>query len=96
MTIKYRTFENVNGSRRNIFDYDTEEEAIQAVEENNTCCKDNSVYFGYHKYYLMSRKEYDNEVYTGTSINNPDQRTWMINEGAGCVLLFEGLHFDII
>lgn len=54
-----------------------------------------AVYVGVHKYYIISRKEWANEQYKGISIEDEKTKTWITNEGNGCVLLFEGVHFEI-
>lgn len=103
MTIKFRAFakmENEKGEswRVNIYNYDTEEEAKEATEKFAEKYKGgnvNAVYVGVHKYYIISRKEWANEQYTGVSIEDGKTKTWMTNEGNGCTLLFEGVHFEI-
>ena len=40
--------------------------------------------------------KYPEEQYTGVSIKDGRTKTWMTNEENGCVLLFEGRHFEIL
>lgn len=103
MTIKFRAFakmEDEKGEnwRVNISDYNTEEEAKEVAEKFMEKYKDGkakAIYAGVHKYYIISRKEWANEQYKGVSIEDGKTKTWMTNEGNGCVLLFEGVHFEI-
>lgn len=104
MIIKFRAFakmENEKGEswRVNIYNYDTEEEAKEAAEKFAEKYKGGNVkaaYVGVHKYYIISRKEWENEQYKGVSLSDGKTKTWMTNEGNGCVLLFEGMHFEIV
>lgn len=103
MTIKFRAFakmENEKGKiwRVNIYNYNTEEEAKEAAEKFAEKYKGGNVkavYVGVHKYYIISRKEWEKLTYTNVSIEDGKTKTWMMNEGNGCVLFFEGIHFEI-
>lgn len=92
--------ENEKGKswRVNICNYNTEEETKESAENFAKKYKDGNVkavYVGVHKYYIISRKEWANEQYKGVSIEDGKTKTWITNEGNGCVLLFEGVHFEI-
>lgn len=103
MTIKFRAFATMQDEqgkqwRVNIYNYGTEEEAQNAAKnyaEKYKNCWNKCVYAGVHKYYIISRKEWENEQYKGVSLVDGKTKTWMTNEGNGCVLLFEGVHFEI-
>lgn len=71
----------------------TEEEAKKASAEFAKSHGESTT--GTHKYYIISRKEWANEQYKGVSLADGKTKTWMTNEGNGCVLLFEGVHFEI-
>ena len=104
MITKYRAYaimEDGNGKewRVNISNYDTEIEAREAAARYAEKYSDFPVrakHTGIHKYYIIPRLEWNKEQYTGVSIDDPTVKTWMINEGSGSALLFEGLHFEII
>lgn len=104
MITKYRAYaimENQDGKewRVNIYNYDTESEAIEAATkyaEKYSEFPARAKRTGVHKYYIIPRKEWSRKQYTSTSINDPNVKTWMTNEGNGCTLLFEGLHFEIV
>ncbi len=100
MIIKFKAFANYrNGenarTRVDVAVCETEEKALDAAEkyaqEN-----EGTDYIGVHKYYVIPEKEWDDMAYTSTSIRDGKTKTWMTNEGKGCVLLFEGLHFEIV
>lgn len=74
--------------------HETEEEAKKAVAEFAETHKEAST--GIHKYYIITRKEWANEQYKGVSLADGKTKTWMVNEGNGCALLFEGVHFEIV
>lgn len=73
--------------------HETEEEAKKAASAFAKVYKKASI--GIHKYYVIFKKEWFNEQYRGVSHKDGKTKTWMTNEGNGCVLLFEGLHFEI-
>lgn len=72
----------------------TEEEAKKATD--NFLKIHSGSASGTHKYYIFTHKEWENEHYKGISIKDGKTKTWMTNEGNGCVLLFEGTHFEIM
>lgn len=85
--------------RENISRHETEQAAEDAAlkyaqKYNRMPVK--AEHTGVHKFYTLSKEEWRNEQYTGTSFSDPSVRTWMTNEGNGSVLLFEGLHFEIV
>lgn len=103
MVIEFRPFakmENKEGKtwRVNICNYNTEEEAKEASKKFAEQYKNGDVratYTGVHRYYIISRKEWAKEQYKGVSLEDGKTKTWMTNEGNGCTLLFEGVHFEI-
>ena len=104
MTVSYMAYANmidVNGKkwRVNISHHDTEQEAKEAALKFAELYSEMPVkaqHTGVNKFYSISSEEWAREQYTSTSITDPSVRTWMINEGMGCVLLFEGIHFEIV
>lgn len=98
MIIKYKAYATIKDGKdgwKRIKESicDTEDEAKKFASDFAEMHKEAST--GIHKYYVISRKEWSNEQYTGISINDGKTKTWMINEGDGPVLLFEGIHFEI-
>lgn len=74
--------------------HETEEEAKKVVADFAETYKEAST--GIHKYYIFTCKEWENEMYKGVSLADGKTKTWMTNEGNGCVLLFEKIHFEIV
>lgn len=99
MIIKFKAFSSIKdkecGWKRIVESiHETEPEAKEAVShfaEKYPECET-----GIHKYYIFSKEEWRKEQYTGVSIKDGRTKTWMTNEGNGCVLLFEGRHFEIL
>ena len=98
MIIKFKAFVAVKDSNgwKRIEEsiHETEEEAQKAADDFVKKYKEAAT--GTHKYYVISRKEWANEQHKGVSITDGKTKTWMTNEGNGCVLLFEGVHFKIV
>ena len=84
----------VNISRHET-EQDAEAAAIRFAEKYNRMPV-KAQYTGTHKFYSIPRAEWESMQYTGVSFDDPSIHTWMTNEGAGCVLLFEGKHFEIV
>ena len=85
--------------RVNISRHDTQAEAEDAAlryAEKYSRMPVKAQYTGTHKFYSIPHEEWETMQYTGTSFNDPKVHTWMTNEGAGSVLLFEGMHFEIV
>ena len=98
MTIKFKAFAAVKGEKdewKRIAEsmHEIEKEA-EKVAENYAKIHSDSV-TGTHKYYIISRKEWADKQYKDVSLADGKTKTWMTNEGNGCVLLFEGTHFEI-
>lgn len=99
MNIKFKAYvaiKNNNNGWKRVEEsiHETEEEAQHATIELTK--KYSEATAGTHKYYILSRKEWKNEQYKGVSIKDGKTKTWMVNEGNGCALLFEGVHFEIV
>lgn len=98
MIIKFKAFVAVkdgNGWKRlEESVHETEKEAQKAAD--NFVKKYKEATTGTHKYYVISHKEWNNEQYKGVSFADGKTKTWMTNEGNGCALLFEGVHFEIV
>ena len=45
---------------------------------------------------FSEKKNGKKEQYTGVSNKDGRTKTWMTNDENGCVLLFEGMHFEIL
>ena len=85
--------------RVNIGKYETEAEAEEIANKFAEKYKEGTPlakYTGTHRFYTFTAEEWRKQQYTGKSIHDPKIRTWMTNEGNGCVLLFEHVHFEII
>lgn len=103
MITKFRAFAKMqNGAgetwRVNIYNYDTEEEAKEAARkfaEKYNFPDLKAIYVGVHRYYILSRADWEKEKDMGYTGVDGKTKTWMFNEGNGCALLFEGVHFDI-
>lgn len=98
MTIKFKAFVAVKDEKdgwKRITEstHETETEAEKAATDFAKIHKGSTT--GTHKYYIISRKEWENEQYKGVSLADGKTKTWMVNEGNGCTLLFEGIHFEI-
>ena len=87
------TYENDKWKRIAETIHDTEEEAEKAAANFAEAYKGSKT--GIHKYYIIDQKEWKKEHYKGVSIRDGKTKTLMVNEN-GCVLLFEGIHFEII
>lgn len=77
---------------------ETPEEAEKMLDNyiaNNDIDYQKVEYMGKHKYYILTQEEWDKIQHKGTSINDPNVRTWTRSEEYGVALLFEGIHFDI-
>ena len=104
MVVSYMAFANMIDAnckkwRVNISRHDTEQAAQDAAlkyAEKYSRMPVKAQYTGVNKFYSMTAEEWEHEQYKGTSFSNPAVRTWMTNEGAGCVLLFEGMHFEVV
>lgn len=98
MNIKYRVITNyMDGTGPIVIsDHETETDAIEAVSNYIEGCRNPDQYWGYFKFYSIPRREWSGMQYTGKSMTVPGKRTWMTNEGKGCTLLLEGLHFEIV
>lgn len=98
MVIKFKAFAVIkdNGSWKRIAEsvHETEEEAKKAAAGFTKTYSIGTT--GTHKYYVFTQEEWENEVYKGVSTSDGKTKTWMTNEGNGCVLLFEGKHFEIL
>lgn len=98
MIIKFKAYAVINDENdkwKRIAEtiHNTEEEAKKAAANFAEAYKGSKT--GIHKYYIITRKEWENEHYKDVSLNGKT-KTWMINEGNGCVLLLEGVHFEIV
>lgn len=74
--------------------HETEKEAQSAASLLQKKYKD--AVAGIHKYYILTKNEWNKEQYKGVSVEDNNTKTLMMNEGNGCVLLFEGIHFEIL
>ena len=97
MIIKFKAFVAVkNGNSWKRLEesiHQTEEEAQKAATDFIEKYKEVST--GVHKYYIFSQEEWNKEQYKSVSLSDGKTKTWMTNEGDGCVLLFERVHFEI-
>ena len=98
MIIKFKSFvaakEKNNWKRIAESIHETEAEAQKAASDFAKTYSGSAT--GTHKYYIFTHKEWENEMYKGISLSDGKTKTWMTNEGNGCVLLFEGKHFEIL
>ena len=99
MTIKFRAYAAIKDDkgewkRLEQSTHEAEKDAEKAIADFSKKYKGSET--GIHKYYIISRKEWKNERYTGVSLEDGKTKTWMTNEGNGCVLLFESTHFEIV
>lgn len=92
----YATIKNDNNRWKRLEEsiHETEEEAKHTASD--FAKKYSEATTGTYKYYILSRKEWANEQYKGVSIKDGKTKTWMVNEGNGCALLFEGVHLEIV
>ena len=99
MIVKFKAFATVKEEKygwKRIAEstHETEIEAEKAAADFSKIFSGITV--GTHKYYIINQKEWDNEHYKGVSLTDGKTKTWMTNDGNGCTLLFEGMHFEIL